>query len=801
MPWFSWIVAAAGVLTLGYFTAPLWLWTAFFALLVLYLSFFSSASLITIIITWGLFLAVAALLNIPALRRRVIAAPMMRFAKKQIPPISETEKEAIAAGDIWWEADLFRGTPDWQKLQNLTLAKLTSEEKDFLNNQVETLCSKINVWKQSQTREMDAGVWNYIKQERFFSMLIPKQYGGLEFSALAQSCVVSKIGSVDVSTAVAVMVPNSLGPAELLLAYGTEEQKKHYLPRLASCEEIPCFGLTGPEAGSDAGSMIDRGVIAYGEYQGETVLGIKLSFEKRYITLSPLATVIGLAFKCFDPDKILGDEYECGITVALLPADHAGVQIGDRNYPIGSSFPNGTIKGKGVFIPIDWVIGGARNIGCGWHMLMECLSAGRGISLPALATSVAKLSFATSGAYARIRKQFKVPIGEFEGVQQPLARLAGFTYILESMRVVTASGITSGVKPAVASAIAKYHMTELARKCINDAMDIHGGKSIILGPSNYLAGAYQVLPVAITVEGANILTRNLIIFGQGAMRCHPHLLAEINAAQNNDLRGFDKHFLQHAGYAFNSGMRALVRGFTGGKFIRAVPDSPFKSYYQQLTRMSTALAFVADKAMILLGGKLKRKENISARLGDVLSYLYMASCVLKYYESSKHVADERLYVKWALDYCLYQMQVAWNDYFNNFPIKLVASIHRFIVFPFGMPYKYPSDRLSEALAKTMLAPSPMRDKLMRWTYHGEQEHGMGLLNHTLKQEEQVAPLMDKLRAARKEKHLDGSLSLPEAISAAKDLGLIDEHETQILNEYENYYSKVIAVDSFGASDT
>ncbi len=791
-----WIIAAAGILAFGYFAAPLWLWTTFFGVVALYVTFASSVTLFTIAITWVVFLAVAALLNIPFLRQRIIAKPMMAFVRRQIPPISSTERDAIEAGDIWWEAELFRGTPDWKQLQDFSLAQLSDKEKDFLNNQVDVLCQKINAWQQSQSRELSKEVWDYIKKERFFSMLIPKSYGGLEFSALAQSCVVSKIGSVDISTAVTVMVPNSLGPAELLLHYGTDEQKQHYLPRLASSEDIPCFGLTGPEAGSDAGSMIDKGVIAYGKYKNETVLGIKLTFEKRYITLAPVATVIGLAFKCYDPDKLLDDQYDCGITLCLLPADHPGVVIGEYNYPIGSSFPNGTIKGVDVFVPLDWVIGGVRNIGHGWHMLMECLSAGRGISLPALATSVGKLSYRTSGAYARIRKQFKVSIGEFEGIQLPLARIAGFTYILEAMRVVTASSICSGIKPSVVSAIAKYHMTELARKCINDAMDIHGGKAIILGPNNYLANTYNVIPVAITVEGANILTRNLIIFGQGALRCHPHLLAEMESAQSENLNAFDQQFLQHIGFAFNSGMRALVRSFTAGIFIQAVPEGPFKHYYQQLTRMSSALAFVADKAMILLGGELKRRESISARLGDVLSYLYMASCVLKYYESTQHTADERLYVRWALDYCLHQIQIAWNDYFDNFPIRLVAHVHRFLIFPFGPSYKYPSDSLSQKLAKTMLLPSAIRDKLTEYTYRGDDTHPLGLIESAFKQESDVAPLLDKLKQARKEKRLDGSLSLPETIKAAKTLSIITDDEFELLNTYASYYAKVIAVDTF-----
>jgi alkylation response protein AidB-like acyl-CoA dehydrogenase len=738
---------------------------------------------------------VSLVLMVKPLRRALISRWVMVFVKKQIPPISATEQAAIDAGDVWWEGELFRGMPNWKSFQSFPLATLTQEEQDFINHQTETLCSKIESWDARQSHSLQQAIWDYILQERFFSMLIPKEYGGLAFSALAQSTIVSKIASRDVSVAVTVMVPNSLGPSELLLHYGTPEQKNYYLPRLANGQEIPCFGLTGPEAGSDAGSMVDTGIVCYGEHQGQTVLGLKLNFSKRYITLAPVATIVGLAFKCFDPEGLLGKNKELGITLALVPASHPGMVIGSRNYPIGGCFPNGLVQGKDIFIPIDWIIGGAQQIGRGWHMLMECLAAGRGISLPAVATATCKLSTRATGAYAKVRKQFKVSIGEFEGVSQALARIGGFNYIVEAMRVVTASAINTGIKPSVVSAIAKYHMTEMARQSINDAMDIHGGRAVMMGPSNYLMSSYEMIPVAITVEGANILTRNLIIFGQGAIRCHPYLLQEINTAQSNDLIAFDEILFKHLRYTAKNGLRVLIQGLTGGKLITAIPSGEFACYYQQLSRMSTALALISDKTMMMLGGDLKRKENLSARLGDILSYLYMASCVLKYYEQTPRAEDEQYFVTWALDYCLYQMQRSWAMFFDNFPKPAIGFIFKKYVFPWGEAYRYPSDKLSLKLSQDLIKDSMIRDKLTQFTYLGQLE----IVESAMRQEVEVLASLHKINKAAREKKLNGAITLHDRIESALLQTLITNEEYHALISYADTYARAIAVDDFQTS--
>jgi alkylation response protein AidB-like acyl-CoA dehydrogenase len=541
--------------------------------------------------------------------------------------------------------------------------------------------------------------------------------------------------------------------------------------------------------------MVDTGIVCYGQYEGQSVLGLKLNFSKRYITLAPVATIVGLAFKCFDPEGLLGKNKELGITLALVPASHPGKVIGSRNYPNGGCFPNGLVQGKDVFIPIDWVIGGAQQIGRGWHMLMECLAAGRGISLPAVATATCKLSTRATGAYAKVRKQFKVSIGEFEGVSQALARIGGFNYIVEAMRVVTASAINTGIKPSVVSAIAKYHMTELARQSINDAMDIHGGRAVMMGPSNYLMSSYEMIPVAITVEGANILTRNLIIFGQGAIRCHPYLLQEINTAQRNDLVAFDEVLFKHLRYATKNGLRVLIQGITGGKLITSIPDGEFARYYQQLSRMSTALALISDKTMMMLGGDLKRKENLSARLGDILSYLYMASCVLKYYEQTPRAEDEAYFVTWALDYCLYQMQRSWALFFDNFPTPVIGYIFKKYVFPWGEAYQYPSDKLSLKLSQDLLKDSMIRDKLTQFTYLGQLE----VVESAMRQEVEVSASLHKINKAAREKKLNGAITLHDRIESALFQTLITNEEYRALMSYADTYARAIAVDDFQTS--
>lgn len=744
----------------------------------------------------ALVIGITLVLTIKPVRRQLISRWAMSFVKKQLPPISATEQAAIDAGDVWWEGQLFRGMPDWKSFQDFRLTTLTDEEQHFLNHQTNILCSKIDTWKMHQTHCLQQEVWDYILEERFFSMLIPKKFGGHAFSALAQSTIVSKIATRDVSVAVTVMVPNSLGPAELLLHYGTEEQKNYYLPRLASGQEIPCFGLTGPEAGSDAGSMVDTGVVCYGDHDGQNVLGLKLNFSKRYITLAPVATLIGLAFKCTDPNKLLGQKEDLGITLALIPASHAGVVTGARNYPVGGSFPNGIVLGKDVFIPMSWIIGGQSQIGRGWHMLMECLSEGRGISLPALATATCKLASRATGAYARVRKQFKVSIGEFEGVSEALARIGGYNYIVEAMRVVTASAIQTGIKPSVVSAIAKYHMTELARKSINDAMDIHGGRGVMMGPSNYLLNSYEAIPVAITVEGANILTRNLIIFGQGAIRCHPYILDEINSAQAGDLHTFDTLLFKHIRYTARNGLRTLVHGLTGGYAIHSVPNSSFSSYYRQLSRMSTALAFIADKTMMLLGGDLKRKENLSSRLGDVLSYLYMASCVLKYYEQTRAVKDEKVFVEWALDYCLFKIQESWELFFDNFPVPVLGFIFKKCVFPWGRAYRYPSDKRSAVLSNDLLQDSEIRDKITEFLYMGDERQPIGIVESAMLQELKISLPLKKINLATKERKLNGAITLHDRIESARSQTIITEDEYSELIRYADSYAKAIAVDDF-----
>jgi alkylation response protein AidB-like acyl-CoA dehydrogenase len=732
----------------------------------------------------GLAIGLVLLLIIRPLRRLLISRWIMRYVKNQIPPISATEQAAIAAGEVWWEGQLFRGNPDWKAFHAFPLARLSQEEQAFLDHQTEILCSKIDSWKARESHGLQQAVWDYIIQERFFSMLIPKKYGGLAFSALAQSTIVSKIATRDISVAVTVMVPNSLGPSELILHYGTEEQKQYYLPRLASGEEIPCFGLTGPEAGSDAGSMLDTGVLCYGEHEGNTVLGLRMTFSKRYITLAPVATLVGIAFKCVDPEHLLGETVNRGITLALIPASFPGIILGARNYPLGGFFPNGVVQGKDLFIPLSWVIGGQQEVGHGWQMLMECLSEGRGISLPALATASCKVATRSSSAYARVRKQFKRSIGDFEGVSEALSRIGGYTYLVESMRVVTASAIQSGIKPSVVSAIAKYHMTELARKAINDAMDIHAGRGVMMGPSNYLQSFYESIPVAITVEGANILTRNLIIFGQGALRCHPFLLDEIDAAQKNDLITLDRLLFKHVRYTLRNAICALTEGLTGGRFIFSTPRGPYAAYYRQLTRMSRALAYVADKTMMLLGGELKRKEHLSARFGDVLSYLYMGSAVLKYAQDTPPVAGEQDFVVWSLDYCLYQMQQSWDLLLDNYPIPLIGFLFKKVLFPWGRAYHYPSDKKSACLSKALLNDAAIRDKLTQSLYLGP----MRVVDEAMKADLAVSESLKKLPR--------GGMTMRERIALAHEKGLITEQEAADLHRYAELYEQALAVDEF-----
>lgn len=750
---------------------------------------------------WIIYLCAAGFANLKQLRQQYILKPALAQLKSQLPTISETERVAIEAGDTWWEKELFCGRPDWKKLFNIPKPTLSAEEESFLNNQVNQLCSMLNDWDITfKDHDLSPDVWNYLKNEKFFGMVIPKQYGGLGFSALAHSTVVSKIASRSSSTAVTTMVPNSLGPGELLLHYGTEEQKNYYLPRLASGLEMPCFALTGPDAGSDAGSIPDSGIVCRGMHEGKEVLGIRLTWDKRYITLAPVSTVLGLAFKLYDPDKLLGDKVDIGITLCLLPTSHPGVEIGNRHLPMEMAFMNGTTRGKDVFIPIEWVIGGEKMIGQGWRMLMENLSIGRSISLPALATATCKVTYRATGAYARIRRQFNTSISNFEGVDEALGYISGYTYTTEAARMMTAGAIDLKINPSIVSAIAKYQMTEMGRKVINHGMDVHGGHGIQNGPRNVLAQLYKATPISITVEGANILTRNLIIFGQGAIRCHPYLLKEVEliSAENTDVNELDSLLMKHIGFYTCNLLRSFAYGLTGGAFIFAnIKNSRIKKYARQITRMSTALALLSDTSLILLGGSLKRRERISGRLADILSQLYLASAVLKYYHDNNSPASDVDNVCWALQHCLYEIQKACKGIFSNFPIPFVGGLLGFIIFPFGAHYSSPKDKLNNAIVMPMLAPSEFRDRLTKNIYLSKDKNDTTyLLDEALAKFDAIEPLQKKLHKAMQSKAIPSWYDFAESVAAAQQAKILSADEAQALTEYEALRKEVIKVNEF-----
>lgn len=750
-----------------------------------------------------LFLSGGLVLSVASLRRSMLMSGIFTWFKSMLPPLSETEQQALEAGDTWHDADLFQGKPNWQKLLANPKPELTAEENAFLHNQVETLCALINEWQVSHTQlDLPENVWNYIKTAGFFGLHVPKVYGGLEFSALASSTIVQKIATKSLSVAVTVMVPNSLGPAELILNYGTELQKQQYLHKLAKGIEVPCFGLTAPDAGSDAGSITDEAVICYGEYAGQkNVLGMRLNWNKRYITLAPVATLIGLAVKLKDPDKILGEITELGITVVLVPRAIAGIEIGARHFPLNQSFLNGPIRGKNVFLPLDFIVGGKSMAGKGWQMLMECLAAGRGISLPALSTAMGKHSFRTAGAYAKLRQQFNMSIGRFEGVAAALARIGGFTYMLEATRLLTLGAIDQKIRPSIITAICKYHMTEMGRQVVNDAMDIHGGRGIMMGPRNYLARMYEGIPISITVEGANILTRCLIIFGQGAIRCHPYVRQEIAAVYHQDpaqgLILFDQAICKHVWYTLVNFTKLKLHSYTGMIFCAAPKYSNWRTYYQRLSFMSLALACVSDLAMLFLGGSLKRKENLSARLGDVLSYLYIASAVLKYNHDNGQQTVDEAFTRWSLDYCLYKIQTSLVEFFINFPNKLIAKPMQWLIFPPWRNFRNPSDDLALSMSKTMMQQSELRDRLTAHCITGSScLEAAGRVEFAWLKMLQAEPLIAKIDLAVKNKIIDKAHNMLSKIKLALEHKIITAQEAQILTEFEKLRLDAIQVDEF-----
>lgn len=718
--------------------------------------------------------------------------------------MSNTEKEAIEAGEVWWDGELFSGHPNWHAFLKSTPAELTEEEQHFLNHQVEELCAKLNDWQMFEDNSnLSQDAWNYVKKEKFFGMIIPKSYGGLGFSDCAHSAVIAKIASRSLGGAVTIMVPNALGPAELLLKYGTEEQKNKYLPKLATGEEIPCFALTSEVAGSDATSITDTGIICKGHFQGQEVIGIKLNWDKRYITLSPIGTVLALAVQLYDPDRLIGEKEEVGITVCLIPTHLPGVEKGRRHCPLNTAFLNGPTKGKNVFIPLDYIIGGVKMAGLGWRMLVECLSQGRGISLPAVSTGNAMLAYRMTGAYARIRKQFNLPIGYFEGIEEALARIGGLTYQLEAARVVTIGALMHHIKPSVITAIVKFNMTEIARTIINDAMDIHGGKGIMMGPNNYLAFLYQGSPIGITVEGANILTRNLIIFGQGAIRSHPYVRQEINIATADYLsssekgKQFDSLLFKHVGYFISNVARVMGHMLTRGRILGEYGHTELKKYYRRVNWLSSALCVSTDLSLMILGGKLKRSERLSARLADVLGQLYLASAVLKYhYQTRSSEADSQNAI-WALEYALYKAQTALLEFYRNFPYKWVGTLQRWITFGFKAPFTLPSDRMDKTVVSHMLNLSEFRDRITHLCYIGQSpDSATRTIEAALNKVVKAIPIEAKISDAIKNGKLAHNLPFIARVEEASLRGIITEHEAVLLKEMNRAVTNVVKVDDF-----
>lgn len=740
--------------------------------------------------------------SLKQLRRKWVSDPAFKFFKKVLPPLSDTEKEAMEAGSVWWDGELFGGSPNWHMLHQYPKPELTDEEQSFVDNELETLLSMLNDDQiVRHDRDLPEEVWDYLKKERFFSLIISKEYGGREFSSLANSTIVTKIATKSISAAVCVMVPNSLGPGELLSHYGTQEQKDYWLPRLADGRDIPCFALTGPEAGSDAGGIPDQGTVCMGEHDGKEVLGIRLSWNKRYITLAPVATVLGLAFKLKDPDGLLGDNPDLGITCALIPADHQGVELGERHDPLGLAFMNGPTRGNDVFIPMEWLIGGSEYAGKGWRMLVECLSAGRGISLPALGTSIGHLSARTTGAYAYVRKQFGMSIGKFEGVAEAMGRIGGLTYLLEATRTLTTTSLDMKEKPGIVTAIAKYHMTEIARDILNDSMDIHAGRAIQTGPMNYLAHHYSGIPVAITVEGANILTRNLMIFGQGATRCHPYVLKEMEAAANPDskegAKEFDDLLFKHIGHATKNAFGAFGAALTGSKFVSASMSGETKEYYQHMTRLSRALAISADVAMLTLGGELKRKEMISARLGDGLSYLFMGSAVLKKYEDDGRQQSDLDYVHYAMNHCLHHAAQSLQEAYSNFPSKVAGKFLNFLVFPLGNRFKKASDDNAVAIANSLMTPGAHRDRLTHLCYVGkDNDDPVGLMENAFMAMYKVRGHERKVIQGIREGKIDKKAPLNVRLEQALEHKILNKVEVDEILSADKLRYMAIQVDHF-----
>lgn len=742
----------------------------------------------------------AAFVGVRPLRRATLSKGIMTGMKKLgfLPAISQTERTAIEAGTVWVEGELFSGKPDFQRILQQAYPRLTAEEQAFIDGPVEELCRMADEWTTVQQKDLPEEVWDFIKREKFFGMIIPKEYGGLGFSALANSAVVQKLNSRNGVAAITVMVPNSLGPAELLIHYGTEEQKNHYLPRLARGEDIPAFALTEPNAGSDAGAISSYGDVFRGD---DGKLYVRLSWKKRYITLAAISTVLGLAFRLRDPDNLLGKGTDLGITCALVPTDTEGVKLGHRHDPIGVPFYNCPTWGEDVVLPLDWaIIGGMAGVGQGWRMLMESLAAGRGISLPASATGTAKFTARVASAHARVRQQFGLPIGKFEGIEEPLARIGGYTYTMEAARTYTCGALMQGAKPAVVTAMMKYALTELARESVNDGMDILGGSAISRGPRNLLSGQYQGIPISITVEGANILTRTLMIFGQGAIRCHPYALKEIEALESGDLNAFDRAFWGHIGHVLGNTTRAKVHSFTRGYLAPSPVTGPTKRYWQKMAWTSASFAFLADLAMGTLGGDLKRKEKLTGRFADIFMWMYLGTAVLVRFEAEGRRKEDLPYVRWAMEHAFSRIQTAFDGLYANMEVPGATWLFRGPIAAWSRINRlaaYPADDLGQKVAQAIQVPGEQRDRLTEGMFVPEDvEEALGRLENALalavRAERVERTLKDAVRAGR----LPRKVAPAKLVEQALAQNIITQSDAELLHEANEARQDAMMVDSF-----
>lgn len=791
--WGSIGVAILLAMSFAYTGAPLWIW-----------GIAGYAALIGLDAPVGISIAYTILViifNVKPIRRNVLSAPIMKLLDvlNFLPTISETEQTAIDAGTVWVEGELFSGKPDFKRILNEPYPELTKEEQSFLDNQVEALCTMVNDWDVFVKKDFNDDAWDFMRKEGFFGLIIPKKFGGHEFSATAHSAIVAKLASRCGPLATTVMVPNSLGPAELLMHYGTEEQKKHYLPRLATGVEMPCFALTEPNAGSDAGGMTSHGEVFKNEH-GE--LFLKLNWNKRYITLAAISTVLGLAFKLRDPDNLLGKGEDLGITCALVPSNAKGVVLGKRHDPLGVPFYNCPTHGHDVIVPIDAIIGGKEGAGNGWRMLMESLAVGRGISLPAQGLGGAKMATRVVGAYAMIRKQFGLNIGKFEGIEEPMARIGGYTYFMEAARKYTTGGLDSGAKPAVVTAIAKYNFTELTREIINDAMDIVGGAGISRGPRNIFANGYVSLPIAITVEGANILTRTLMIFGQGAIRCHPYALNEIKALTSGDAKGFDANFWAHIGHVARNKARSFMLSITRGRLAGSPVSGPAAKYFRKLAWSSASFAFFADIALGSYGGGLKMKEKIAGRYADVLSYMYLAAATLRRFEAEGRKKEDEIFFKWAMDYIFYRIQIAFEGILNEIKVPGLSWVFRLAgvwsrVNPIGM---YPSDDLGHNVASAMQKVGEQRDRMTEGSYiPKDPTEAVGRYENALHLITEAAPVYQKMYKAMKKRELPKA-TMDKLIDPALEKGIITKEEAELAHKAEDARYDAIQVDEFSLEE-